>query len=113
MAITYKLFLDERTQKSNKKYALKLRITYNRKHKVIPMNIELHKQEWNTDTQKVKSSHPNAALINIKINQTLNQIQEKSLKYETTDKVYSVEDLSDSGVTLIHTPPFNHLQTKK
>lgn len=97
MAITYKLFLDERTQKSNKKFALKLRITYNRKHKVIPMNIELLKEEWNKDTQKVKASHSNAKLINVKINQTLNEVQEKALKYETTDKVYGVEDLFSSG----------------
>ena len=96
MAITYKLFLDERTQKSNNKYALKLRITYNRKHKVIPMNIELHKEDWNTATQKVKSSHPNAKLINVKINQSLNEVQEKALKYETTEKIYTVADLSNS-----------------
>lgn len=93
MAITYKMFLDERTQKSNKKYALKLRITYNRKHKVIPLNIELGNEDWNPTTQKVKASHPNAKLINVKINQALNEIQEKALKYETTDKIYSVEDL--------------------
>ena len=97
MAITHKLFLDERTQKSNKTYALKLRVTYNRKHKVIPLNIDLMKDEWNPVSQKVKSSHPNAKLITLKINQTINEIQEKALKYETTEKMYSVEDLAGNG----------------
>lgn len=97
MAITYKLFLDERTVKSNNRFALKLRITYNRKHKVIPLNIELSKEDWNPQTQKVKVSHPNAKLINIKINQALNDVQEKALKYETVEKVYDVQDLSSSS----------------
>ena len=47
MSITYKLFLDERTPKGNNKYALKLRITFNRKHKFVPLNVELTKDEWN------------------------------------------------------------------
>jgi len=98
MAITYKLFLDERTPKNNNKFALKLRITYNRKHKVVPVNIELRKDEWNPVTQKVKASHPNSKLITVKINQTLTDIQEKALKFETTDKVYAVEDLSGTGI---------------
>jgi len=97
MAITYKLFLDERTPKSNNKFALKLRITYNRKHKVVPVNVELRKDEWNEDTQKVKASHPNAKLITVKINQTLNDIQEKALRFETTEKVYGVENLAGMG----------------
>lgn len=76
MAITYKLFV-ERTPRGNKKFALKLRITYNRKHKVIPMNIELLKEDWNAATQKVKPSHPNAKLITLKINQTINEVRKR------------------------------------
>ncbi|PQJ08967.1 hypothetical protein CJD36_021395 [Flavipsychrobacter stenotrophus] len=94
MAISFKLFLDERTAKGNGQYSLKLRVTYNRKHKVVPLNVILQKEDWNSTTQKVKPSHPNAKLINIKVNQTLNEIQEKALKYETLEKVYTVDDLS-------------------
>jgi integrase/recombinase XerD len=82
MAITYKLFLDERTPKGNNRYALKLRITFNRKHKFVPLNVELTKDEWNPVTQKVKASHPNAKLITVKINRTLNEVQEKALKLD-------------------------------
>ena len=103
MAITYKLFLDERTQKGNNKFALKLRITFNRKHKFVPLNVELKKDEWNPITQKVKASHPNAKLINVKINQTLNEVQEKALKYETTEKVYDVADLAVNGTNNVLT----------
>jgi integrase/recombinase XerD len=97
MAITYKLFLDERTPKGNNRYALKLRITLNRKHKFVPLNVELTKDEWNPVTQKVKASHPNAKLITVKINKTLNELQEKALKYENTEKVYNVDDLICGG----------------
>jgi len=94
MAITYKLFLDQRRQRETGIYPLKVRITYNRKHKEVPLNINLHINEWNADTQKVKATHPNAKLITVKINNTVTEIQEKALKFENTDKVYSVEDLS-------------------
>jgi site-specific recombinase XerD len=96
MAITYKLFLDERTPKGNDKFALKLRITYDRKHKVVPVNVELKMDEWDPYTQKVKSKHPNAKLITVKINQLINEIQERALKFETVEKVYTVHDLCDS-----------------
>lgn len=82
MAISFKLFLDEMTAKGNGQYALKIRVKYNRKHRVVPLNVLLQKEDWNTITQKVKPSHPNAKLINIKVNQTLNEIQEKALKFE-------------------------------
>lgn len=101
MAITYKLFLDERSPKGNKKFALKLRVTYNRKHKILPLNVELSKEDWNNDTQKVKASHPNAKLITVKINQTLNEIQQKALKFENAEKLYEVDDLA--GKEKIHT----------
>ena len=97
MAITYKLFLDQRRTKESGIYPLKVRITYNRKHKEVPLNITLHTRDWNEATQKVKSSHPNAKLINVKINQTLNEIQEKALKFETTERLYNVEDLAGNG----------------
>jgi integrase len=92
MAITYKLFLDERTQ-SGDKFPLKLRVTYNRKHRVVSLNVLLRKEEWNAKLQKVKASHPNAKLITIKVNQALNDIQENALKFEKVEKVYSVEQL--------------------
>lgn len=78
-------------------YALNLRVTLNRRHKIIPLNITLNKEDWNAETQKVKPSHPNAKLINIKISQALTEIQEKALKYETTEKVYDVTDLAPSS----------------
>lgn len=97
MAITYKLFLDQRRTKDTGIYPLKVRITYNRKHKEVPLNITLHTKDWNEETQKVNASHPNAKLITVKINQTLNEIQEKALRFETVDKVYAVEDLAGKG----------------
>ncbi len=113
MAITYKVFLDERTPKGNNKFALKLRITYNRKHKVVPINVELKKDEWNDVTQKVKSSHTNAKLITVKINQVITEIQERALKFETTEKVYSVEDLADNDSNKSSEITFHSFATKE
>ena len=96
MAITYKLFLDQRRTKETGIYPLKVRITYNRKHKEVPLNITLHTKDWNEETQKVKPAHPNAKLITLKINQTLNEVQEKALKFENAEKVYGVEDLGST-----------------
>ena len=98
MAITYKLFLDRRRLRETGIYPLKVRITYNRKHKEVPLNISLHENDWNPDTQKVKASHPNAKLITVKINRTISEVQERALKFENAEKVYGVEDLSSSGV---------------
>jgi site-specific recombinase XerD len=78
-------------------YALNLRITLHRRHKIIPLNITLNKEDWNAETQKVKPSHANAKLINIKISQALTEIQEKALKFETIEKVYDVTDLTPAS----------------
>ncbi len=92
MAITYKLYLDERTPTGDK-YPLKLRVTYNRKHRIVSLNVLLKKEEWNVRLQKVKASHPNAKLITLKINQVLNDVQETALTFEKVEKVYAVEQL--------------------
>ena len=94
MAITYKLFLDQRRVRQTDLYPLKVRVTLNRKHKEVPLNITLRPKDWNAVTQKISGSHPNAKLITVKINQTLNEIQEKALRFETIEKVYGVEDLA-------------------
>ena len=100
MVVTCKVFLDERRQKTDKTYPLKIRITVDRKHKEVSLNIFLLKEQWDDVNTRVKPSHPNAKLITMKINKELNLIQEKALKYETTDKVFRAEDLSGMDKSL-------------
>lgn len=46
MIVTFKAFLDERHQKADSTYPLKIRITGNRKLKEIPLSIYLKGNEW-------------------------------------------------------------------
>ena len=93
MAITYKVFLDQRRARGTDIYPLKLRVTFNRKHKEIPLNINLHPKDWNETTQRVKANHPNAKMITIKVSSSLNEISERALRLEAAGKVYNVDDL--------------------
>lgn len=93
MGISYRLYLDERTPKADHKYPLKLRVTLDRKHKYIPLGILLESKDWDKKAQKVKSSHPNSKLITLKINQTINEIQQKALHLDTTEQVYDISNI--------------------
>jgi|GEM_PF-6713952 len=43
MAITFKVFLDERRKKKDQKYPLKIRLTIDRKHREFHFDIRLEK----------------------------------------------------------------------
>ncbi|MBS1585483.1 MAG: site-specific integrase [Bacteroidetes bacterium] len=104
MVVTTKVFLDERHQKTDKTYPLKIRITVNRKHKEQSLGIFLLKEQWDSDNSRVKPSHPNAKLISLAITKKLNEVQQTALKYETTDKVYTAGDIS--GTTKVNNVSF-------
>jgi len=93
MVVTFKALLDERRQKDDGTYPLKVRVTVDRKHKEIPLSIYLRQKEWDKNNNRVKPSHPNAKLISQKVTQALSKLQEIALKYEALDKVYSVDDI--------------------
>ena len=63
MVITFKVFLDERRQKTDRTYPLKIRVNVDRKQKEIPLNIYLLKNDWDKKNNRVKASYPNANLI--------------------------------------------------
>jgi integrase/recombinase XerD len=94
MVVTSKVFLDERRQKADNTYPLKIRITVDRKHKEVSLSIYLLKEQWDSANNRVKPNHPNAKLITMKINKELNDIQEKALKFETSERVYVADDLT-------------------
>ena len=95
MAITYKIFLDQRRVRENKHYPLKMRITLDRRCKEVPLNVILPIEAWDELKQRVKPSYPNENLITLKISKTLKELQEKSLRLETTDKVISLDNLAN------------------
>ena len=94
MIVTLKAFLNERHQKADSTYPLKIRITGNRKHKEIPLNIYLKENEWDKRNNRVILTHPNAKLITEKVNQTLNDLQEVVLKFETSNTVFTLDDIA-------------------
>ena len=95
MATTYKIFLDRRRERKNNSYPLKMRITLNRKCKEVPLNVSLPIEAWDETKQRVKPSHPNEKLITLKISKTLKELQETSLKFDTTDTVISLDNLAN------------------
>ena len=98
MIVTFKAFLNERRQKTDGTFPLVLRITANRDKKELPLNIFLQAKEWDKNNNKIKPNHPNARLINQKISQTLNEIQEVVLKLEASRPVFTVLDVVNTFI---------------
>jgi len=102
MIVTFKAFLDDRHQKADSTYPLKIRITGSRKQKEIPLNIYLKKDEWDKRNNRVILTHPNCQLITLKINQNLGDLQEAVLKFETSNTPYTLDDITQE-ITKKHT----------
>lgn len=98
MAITFKVFLDERRKKKDQKYPLKIRLTIDRKHREFHFDIRLEKIHWDAQLQRVKHTHPNYKLLQLKISKKLAELQENTLTLENQGKVFSVNDISSSLV---------------
>lgn len=79
MAITFKVFLDDRREKKDQKYPLKIRVTIDRKHREFHLDIRLEKTHWDAQVQKVKHTHPNYKLLQLKISKKLAELQENAL----------------------------------
>src|ERR1035437_2631195 len=95
MAITYKIFLDQRRVKENNHYPLKMRITMDRRSKEVPLNVLLPVEAWDEGKQRVKPDYPNETLITLKISKTLKELQETSLRFDTADKVITLDNLGN------------------
>jgi hypothetical protein len=94
MATTYKVFLDFRHKKKDDTYPLKIRITINRKTKELPLDIFIEEKYWDKQTNKLKSTHPNYKLIQLKISKKLTALQENSLHLENQGKAVTVHELT-------------------
>ena len=111
MIVTFKAFLDERHQKADTTYPLKIRITGNRKQKEIPLSVYLKENEWDKGNNRVTLSHPNFKLITLKINQTLSDLQEALLKFETSNTSFTLDDITTAVTqknTAINTTFFSY-----
>ena len=96
MVVTFKALLDERRQKDDGTYPLKVRVTVDRKHKEIPLTVYLRQKEWDKNNNRVKPSYPNANLITQKITTALGKLQEITLRFDAQNKVFTVDDVIDT-----------------
>ncbi len=94
MATTYKIFLDKRRDKKNNCYPLKVRITHDRRSKEVSLNLQLPNEAWDETRHRIKPSHPNEKLITLKINKTLKELQESSLKLETGGNLVTLDGIA-------------------
>ena len=93
MGATFRTFLDERYKKTDATYPLKIRVTVDRRCKEIPLNIYLQKNDWDKKNNRVELKHPNVKLITQKITNTLNDLQEAVLKFETSNTIFTPDDI--------------------
>lgn len=87
MGATYKIFLDKRRKRADNLLPLKLRITINRKHTEKSLDIYLLSKHWNSITNTVKPSHPNHKQLNLKITNSLLEVQNRALEIENSGRV--------------------------
>ena len=96
MVVTFKTILDERRQKNDLTYPVRIRVNVERKQREIPLHIYLQAKEWDKKNNRVKPTHPNANLITQKITTAISKLQEIVLRYEAQDKVFTVHDVVDA-----------------
>jgi integrase len=85
-------------------YSLRLRITKDRSHSYISLGIELSKEDWDAEKQRVRKGHPNSARMNAMLQKKLAEATEQSLEVEMTKADATVKTVRqkikpDSGQT--------------
>ena len=90
---TIKTVLDKRRIKEDGTYPLGVRITHQTKSTFLALQISLPLKYWDTKKQCVKSSHPNAKLLNLNISKKLIEIQEVILKLEQKSIPYTAQKI--------------------
>lgn len=85
-----KLLLDTRRIKSDGNFNIIFRITHFRKVFTINSGISLEEKFWNKQSSEVLKAHPNAKLINLKLNKDYFLLQDAILRL---DEQFSIEKL--------------------
>jgi integrase/recombinase XerD len=80
--VTYKVLIDERRAKSDGTYPIIIRITFNRKVNTINSGAYIHRDFWDSKNSNVKSTHPNAQLLNKKVTEYYLKVQKLVLQLE-------------------------------
>lgn len=84
--MTFKVYLNERYKSKNGLYPIVIRLINGRLQKVIATGYKIKPDQWAVNSVK---RHPDAVLINSKIDDLLSQIK----KYISTHKVYNLQEV--------------------
>lgn len=103
MAITMKIVLRKK-QKADSTYPLAIRITKDRKTSFIHLGQSIYEKDWDSNSQRVRKSHPNSTRLNNFLIAKLAEANEKILELETQRKETSSKTIKKtiqpkSGVT--------------
>lgn len=93
MEATFKIVLDKRYQKKNLTYPLKMRVFQDRKYKTYSLNIDLRENDWDEQTQQVKTSNPNQRLYNVKIATLKAKVQKSIFLNEDEETLLTPEQI--------------------
>jgi len=82
------VILDTRRKKKNFKYPLKIRVHFKSSSFYILLNIDIKKQEWNTEKANVNTVHPNYKRIQINVRKRLLELEELILSLSSEELNY-------------------------
>ena len=100
--ITFRLFLLKRKRKSNGEMPVYLRITKDRKYRIVSTGVSVPEKQWNESSQTVRKSHPRHSSINARLDDIL--ATAKETVWDMPDEKKSITEvksaLSASGTAL-------------
>lgn len=91
--VTYKLILDQRRIKSDGKYPVSIRVTYDRKTKYVYTGISVTEQQWDSQSSLIKKSCPGYKDLNKALTDKFLTIQKSILNLEEFE-TFSFDNLN-------------------
>jgi len=95
MASSIKIALRKKAT-ADGKYPLVIRITKDRKTSIISLGHSLAEKDWDTKTQRIKKSHPNAPLLNNMLTKKLAEANDKYIELQTNNTDTSSRTITKS-----------------
>jgi len=92
--VKLRTILDTRRAKADGTFTILFRITDHKHVKYISLGVSVLKNQWDTKSNNIKKTHPNAGILNSSISKRFYEIQKAIVKLED-DGNYSFENLKE------------------
>lgn len=102
--ITFRLFLLKRKQKANGEIPVYLRITKDRKYRLISTGISVPEKQWNESSQTVRKSHPRHTSINARLDDIL--AKAKETVWDMPDEMKNIKEVKTALSDTAKAPDF-------